>query len=36
MEECGEYVKLITNELNECTDAALLDLILKILIKGRE
>jgi len=36
MEECDEYVKRITKELNECTDIALLDLILKLLIKGRE
>ena len=36
MTECDEYVKRITKEINECTDVMLLDLILKLLIKGRE
>jgi hypothetical protein len=32
----NEYVEQITKESKECTDVALLDLILKILKKGRE
>lgn len=35
MGECDEYVKWITKELKKCTDVMLLDLILKLLIKGR-
>lgn len=33
MDDKGEYIERITEEMQKCNDVALLDLILKLLVK---